>query len=98
MLASSFMDDFELIHTRTQVTTLIQQIGALTGEPKEQVVLRALEERFARLTGPTSAEERRRRVFNGLDTSLWSNRRPTAVGALTKDDEDEALGYGPEGV
>ena len=92
------MDDFELSRTRTQVTALIQQIGGLTGEPREQIVLRALEERLSRLTGPTSAEERRRRVFNGLDTSLWSNLRPATAGTLTKDEEDQALGYGPEGV
>lgn len=100
MVASSSMED-EFAEHRSSVQTrlLIRKLVELTGESEEQVVLRALEERVARLTGPVSKAERRQRVLNMLETSVWRFLPAGESGrTLTGDEHDKILGYGPEGV
>ena len=91
-------DPFEILQLRFRIQHLVEDIGALTGEPKDQVMVKALEERLARLKGPVSRAERRQRAFAALE-GLWSNRPTTKGGASpTPEQENEILGYGPEGV
>ena len=92
-------NEFDALRRDVQQRLLLAEIVALTGESEGTVVMRALEERLARLTRPVSAAERRQRVLNVLETSLWRHRRARDVaGAIDRDEEDRVLGYGPEGV
>jgi len=82
-----------------QARLLVKEIGALTGEPKNIVILRALEERLPQAHSPVTATERAQRILNVLETSLWQNTSPSKLGgSIPREREDEILGYGPEGV
>lgn len=82
-----------------RVFSLIQKIQELTGESKNDVVTRALEERLRRLTAPLDQSERKQRLLHFLETSVWSALPDGALGRrITEGQEDEILGYGPEGV
>jgi hypothetical protein len=84
---------------RFRARLLVDEIGAITGEPKDILVLRALEERLRRLTAPITATERARRILNVLETSLWQNTPASKLGgSMPREADDKALGYGPEGV
>ena len=80
------------------VERLADELARVTGESKTEVIRKALEERRRRLKGPSVAE-RRRRVVAFLKRDVWSSipkkfrgRRPSRT------EEDDILGYGPEGV
>ena len=45
-------DSFDILQLRFRIQHLVEDIGALTGEPKDEVMVKALEERLARLKGP----------------------------------------------
>ena len=80
------------------VERLAAEVAGLTGESKTEAIRRALEERRRRLRGP-SAEERRARVLRFLDTKVWPALAAGELGRrLTRAEEDDILGYGPDGV
>ena len=82
-----------------QVFLLIKRIQELTGESKNDVLTRSLDERLRRLTTPLDQSERKQRILHFLETSVWSSLPDAALGQrITQDQEDEILGYGPEGV
>ena len=90
-------DGLEDISVRTLI--LIDEIAELTGESNEVVVQRALEERRIRLTAPVDPAERKQRILNVLATSMWALMPPSALGrTISQAEEDEILGYGPEGI
>jgi antitoxin VapB len=81
-----------------EVERLAADVAALTGETKTEAIRRALLERRQRLAG-RSVAARRARVLRFLEKTVW----PDVPGAgrarpLTRDEEDETLGYGPDGV
>ena len=80
------------------VERLAAEVARLTGESKTEAIRRALEERRQRLKTP-SIDERRARVLQLLEKKIWPmlpagerGRRPTQA------EEDEILGFGPDGV
>ena len=80
------------------VERLAAEVARLTGESKTEAIRRALEERRQRLKTP-SIDERRARVLRLLAKKIWPmlpagerGRRPTQA------EEDEILGFGPDGV
>lgn len=82
----------------TQVERLAAEVARLTGESKTEAIRRALEERKARLKG-RSASHRRARVLTFLETRVWATLPKNERGRrLTPAEEDEILGYGPDGV
>jgi antitoxin VapB len=73
-------------------------VARLTGESKTEAIRRALEERRQRLKGPSPAK-RRARVLTYLRNKVWPSIPAAERGRrLTREDEDEILGYGPEGA
>jgi antitoxin VapB len=81
-----------------RVERLAQELSRLTGETKTEVIRRALEERRARLKGPSRAE-RRARVLRLLEERVWPAVPAKQLGRrLTRAQEDAILGYGPDGV
>jgi antitoxin VapB len=81
----------------TEVERLASEISAATGETKTEAIRQALLMRRDRLALP-SAERRWENLKAWLETDVWPlvpeeiRRR-----GLTKEEFDEAVGYGPEG-
>ena len=81
-----------------EVERLAAEVARLTGESKTEAIRRALEERRQRLKGPSKAR-RRARVLAFLRTKVWPSIPKGQRGRrLTPEEEDDILGYGPEGA
>jgi antitoxin VapB len=81
-----------------EVERLAAELSRLTGESKTETIRRALEERRRRLKS-TSVETRRARVLDFLEKRVWPTVPKLQRGKrLTRSQEDEILGYGPDGV
>jgi antitoxin VapB len=81
-----------------EVERLAAEVARLTGESKTEAIRRALEERRQRLRGPSIAR-RRARVLALLRSRIWPTIAPEQRRRrLTREEEDEILGYGPEGA
>lgn len=99
MLPSSRMFgalDIDSLQFETRV--LLRRVRELTGESEDAAIHRALAERYQRLTGPATVAERRQFLLRSLE-SLWRSTADAQLGrGLSRAEEDEILGYGPEGV
>lgn len=80
------------------VERLAADVAALTGETKTEAVRRALEERKARLQSRTALDGRGR-ILQVLQREIWPHISPQEMGRpLSREEEDEILGYGPTGL
>jgi antitoxin VapB len=80
------------------VERLAAEVARLTGETKTEAIRRALDERRRRLKS-TSAAQRRARVLKFLEKQVWPTLPESERGRrLTRAEEDEILGFGPDGV
>jgi antitoxin VapB len=80
------------------VERLATEVARLTGESKTEAIRRALDERRRRLK-TASAGDRRARVLRFLETKVWPTIPKDQLGRrLTREEEDEILGFGPDGV
>ena len=62
-------------------------------------MLRAVEDRLRRLTSPTDQAERKQKILNSLESSLWGLSSARDRGrTVSRAEEDDILGYRPEGV
>jgi antitoxin VapB len=78
---------------------LIAEVAALAGETQAEAVRKALEERKQRLAASLSPVERIARWRRFLETRVWPNLPPDARGKrISREELDDILGYGPEGV
>jgi antitoxin VapB len=81
-----------------EVERLAAAVAQLTGESKTEAIRRALDERRQRLS-QTSSADRRERVLKFLKKTVWSKLPKTELGRrLSRAEEDEILGFGPDGV
>ena len=81
-----------------EVERLAAEVARLTGESKTEAIRRALLERRERLKGRT-LEQRRDRVLKLLEKRVWPTIPENQWGRrLTRAEEDEILGLGPDGV
>ena len=81
-----------------EVERLAAEVAGLTGESKTEAIRRALLERRDRLKGRT-LEQRRHRVLKLLEKKVWPTIPENQWGRrLTRAEEDEILGIGPDGV
>ena len=81
-----------------EVERLATEVARLTGESKTEAIRRALEERRRRLKS-VSADSRRARVLRFLEKVVWPTLPPDQMGRrLSREEEDEILGYGKGGV
>ena len=81
------------------VERLIEEVTRWTGETKTEAVRRSLEERRARLAYHRAARDRAGRLRRFLETEVWPNVPPAELGRkLPREEEEEVLGYGPNGV
>ena len=80
-----------------EVERLAAEVARLTGESKTEAIRRALEERKRRLRS-VSSDDRRARVMRFLEKKVWPSLPKTELGRrLTRAEEDEILGFGPDG-
>ena len=81
-----------------EVERLAAEVAGMTGESKTEAIRVALQERQERLKGRT-IEQRRDRVLKFLEKKIWATLPEGERGRrLTQAEEDEILGYGPDGV
>lgn len=81
----------------SQVERLVEEVAEMAGETKTEAVRKSLEERKARLqiVRDDDAEDLRRY----LREEVWPQVLPEYRGrAISQEEQDEILGYGPEGV
>ncbi len=81
-----------------EVERLAAEIARLTGESKTEAIRRALDERRTRLKG-RPASQRRARVLRFLEKRVWPTLPDGEQGRrLTTAEEDDILGFGPDGA
>lgn len=81
-----------------EVERLIAEVTALTGESKTEAVRKALLERRTRLATGVR-EPKRERLIRFLEEEVWPTIPKDQLGReLSQEEEDEILGYGPNGV
>jgi antitoxin VapB len=78
---------------------LAAEVAAMTGETKTGAVRVALLERKARLELEQGAGDGRSPLRAWLEDELWPSLPPDVRGrAPSQEEQDEILGYGPDGV
>ena len=82
-----------------EVERLAAELAVLTGESKTETIRKALEERRRRLAFRVSRRVRGESFLRYLEEEVWPGLPSAVLGRRpTRDEEDEILGYGPEGV
>jgi antitoxin VapB len=78
---------------------LAREVADLTGESKTGAIRQALRERKERLILSRGRSNRAQRLQAWLEDEVWPKLPPGVRGKpLTKDEEADLLGYGPDGV
>lgn len=81
-----------------EVERLVEEVARLTGETKTEAVRRALLERKDRLASRVDPADRAGRARRFLESSVWPLVPADQVGRrLSRGEEDEILGFGPNG-
>jgi antitoxin VapB len=80
-----------------EVEELAAQVASMADETKTEAIRRALEERKIRLQAHGVKPKRDIRKY--LEEHVWPFIPPEVMGKppMTREEEDEILGYGPEG-
>ncbi len=77
---------------------LAAEVAEMAGESQEEAVRKALQERKQRLA-PPEPEDRIERWRLFLEKEVWPNILPEFRGKrISKEEIEEILGYGPDGV
>jgi antitoxin VapB len=80
-----------------EVEKLVAALAAMTGESKTEAIRRALIERRERLSLQHVRRERGSDFLRYLEEEVWPKAPPGQLGRrLSREEEDEILGYGPE--
>jgi len=78
---------------------LAAEVAAMTGESKTGAVRTALRERRARLALERVGRDRERALRALLENEIWPSLPKDVIGhAPSQEEQDENLGYGPDGV
>lgn len=82
-----------------EVERLVEEVAAMTGESKTEAVRQALAERKERLSLFVVRRDRKEDVLRYLQNEVWPRIPPELLGrGLSQEEQDEILGYGPDGV
>jgi antitoxin VapB len=82
-----------------EVERLAAEVARITGESKTEAIRRALAERRQRLSYRVHPTDRQARALRFLEREVWPRIPADQIGRrLSMDEEDEILGYGPEGI
>jgi antitoxin VapB len=81
-----------------EVEQLATEVALLAHETKTEAIRKALMERRTRLRAGSARPAVRKGLRAYMEKSVWPKIPETELGrALTREQEDEILGYGPEG-
>lgn len=98
-LTSTYSPFMALNIKSPEVEKLVETLAAMTGESKTEAVRRALLERRERLSLQQARREPGSDFLRYLEEEVWPKAPPGQLGRrLSQEEEDEILGYGPEGV
>ena len=82
-----------------EVEQLAAEVAAMARETKTEAIRRALLDRKERLILRRNSVSRYDRMLAVLQNKIWPQMPPDVLGKpLTKEEEEEILGYGPDGV
>lgn len=82
-----------------EVERLAAAVAEMAGETKTEAIRQALAERRERLSLQHPHRQRGRDFIRYLEQEIWPKTPPGQLGRrLSREEEDEILGYGPEGV
>jgi antitoxin VapB len=91
--------DMALNIKNDEVERLATEVARITGESKTEAIRRALAERRQRLAYRVKSADRQTRALRFLEHEVWPRIPADQLGRrLSRDEEDEILGYGPEGT
>lgn len=83
----------------SEVERLVSEVSEITGESKTEAVRKALEERRERLAFQVVPDDRRARAMRFFEREVWPRIPAEVLGrGISKEEREEILGYGPEGV
>ncbi|HTS64216.1 MAG TPA: type II toxin-antitoxin system VapB family antitoxin [Candidatus Acidoferrales bacterium] len=81
------------------VERLAREVAAMAHETKTEAIRRALLERRARLQAHSGRAGGRAGLREYMERNVWPMIPPTELGrSLSREEEDQILGYGSEGV
>ena len=81
-----------------EVERLASEVADLAHETKTEAIRRALLDRRTRLRARNGMPGPRGSIRDFMERNVWPFIPPAELGhALTREQEDEILGYGPEG-
>jgi len=82
-----------------EVESLAEAVAEMTGESKTEAIRRALTERRDRLSLQRPNPQRGRDFLRFLEEEVWPTAPAGQLGRrLSREEEDEILGYGPGGT
>lgn len=82
-----------------EVERLVEEVTRMTGESKTEAVRKALLERKERLGLHVVKRDREAEMLLWLESEVWSKIPPELRGkGISQEEQDEILGYGPDGV
>lgn len=82
-----------------EVERLVSELARLTGESKTEAVRKALEERAERVRLRVPSRRHAANFRSFLEREIWPKVPKRQLGRrLSRREEDEILGYGPEGA
>ncbi len=82
-----------------EVEKLATEVARMANETKTEAIRRALEDRKIKLESHETLAEKRKRIMDYFQNEVWPNIPPELLGkTITKEEREEMLGYGPDGV
>ncbi len=82
-----------------EVEELAAEVAELAGETKTEAIRRALAERRERIEFHVRDQSRAGSFMNYLEHEVWPRVDPAKLGtAIRKEEIEQILGYGPDGV
>ena len=82
-----------------EVEELATEVSRMAGETKTEAIRQALIQRKLRIQTKGAHWNRKERLLQFLERDVWPYIPPGELGrVLTREEEDEILGFGPDGV
>jgi antitoxin VapB len=82
-----------------EVERLATEVARMAGETKTEAIRKSLVERRQRLELRPDTQDRLTRIYEWLERDVWPLVPAEERGRrITREEEDEALGFGPDGV
>jgi antitoxin VapB len=81
-----------------EVEELATEVSRMAGETKTEAIRRALAARKAELEAGGGKPDRKKHLLEYFQREVWPYVPPGELGrVLTREEEDDILGYGPNG-